>query len=68
MGKESVSKMLGEALREIGVLILVFSVLDKIVAGGITIRWAIVAFSLSAVSFSLGVLMERNRSDESSDR
>jgi hypothetical protein len=66
MAKESVSKMFGEALREIGVLILVFSVLDKIVAGSITIQWAVNV--VSAISFVSGVLVERKRSDEPSSR
>jgi hypothetical protein len=68
MAKESVNKMVGEALREIGVLILVFSVLDKIVAGSISVQWAAVVIFISAVSFISGVLIERKRSDESSDR
>jgi hypothetical protein len=66
MAKEPVSKMLAEALREIGVLILVFSVLDKIVAGGITLQWTVFAVLLSAIVFSSGVLLERKRADEPS--
>jgi hypothetical protein len=68
MAKESVSKMFGEALREIGVLILVFSVLDKIVAGSITIQWAVIVLLVSAISFVSGVLVERKRSNEPSSR
>jgi hypothetical protein len=68
MAKQSVNEMVAEALREIGVLILVFSVLDKIVAGSISVQWAAIVIFISTVAFVSGVLIERKRSDESSDR
>jgi hypothetical protein len=63
MAKESVSKMAGEAFREIGILIFVFALLDKLVSGTITTRWTVVATALSVLFFSAGVLLERIRSD-----
>jgi hypothetical protein len=62
MAKESVNQMVGEALREIGVLIFVFSFLDKFVAGSITIQWTMFAILFSTLFFTIGVLVERKRS------
>jgi hypothetical protein len=64
MEKEPVKKMLAEALREVGILIFVFAILDKMVSGSITIRWTLEAFAASAGFFGMGVSLERIRSDE----
>ena len=64
MEKEPVKKMLAEALREVGILIFVFAILDKMVSGSITIRWTLEAFAASAGFFGMGVYLERIRSDE----
>ncbi len=66
MARESTSKMMAEAFREIGILIFVFSLLDKIVAGNITLLWASVVVALSVAFFVAGIVLERTRSDESS--
>jgi hypothetical protein len=64
MAKDSVNKMCGDAFREIGVLIFVFALLDKIVSGTITRRWTILTMSFSTFFFLAGVLTERMRNDE----
>jgi hypothetical protein len=63
MAKDSVSKMSGEAFREIGILIFVFSLLDKLVSGTITTRWTATAIGLSVLFFGAGVFLERIRTD-----
>lgn len=68
MAKESVNQMVAEAFREIGVLIFVFSLLDKIVTGYMTLLWASVVVALSVAFFVAGIVLERTRSDESSSR
>jgi hypothetical protein len=66
MARESTNQMVAEAFREIGVLIFVFSLLDKIVAGNITFLWASVVVALSVSFFIAGIVLERTISDESS--
>jgi uncharacterized membrane protein YdbT with pleckstrin-like domain len=68
MAKESVNQMIAEAFREIGVLIFVFSLLDKIVTGYRTLLWASVVVAISVAFFVAGVVLERTRYDESSSR
>ncbi len=68
MAKESVNQMIAEAFREIGVLIFVFSLLDKIVTGYMTLLWASVVVAISVAFFVAGVVLERTRYDESSSR
>jgi uncharacterized membrane protein YdbT with pleckstrin-like domain len=60
--------MIAEAFREIGVLIFVFSLLDKIVTGYMTLLWASVVVAISVAFFVAGVVLERTRYDESSSR
>jgi hypothetical protein len=64
MAKDSVSKMSGEAFREISVLIFVFAILDKLVYGRITIFWTMATWLVSAVFFATGAYIERRRRDE----
>ena len=59
--KKTYAEMLADALREIGVLTLVFALLDRIVAGRITMAWTVAALSLSVASFLLGCELERRR-------
>ena len=61
--RKSYGEMAGEALREIGVLVLVFSVLDRMIAGNITAIWTAVTLAISVVSFLLGCMLERIRND-----
>ncbi len=63
LSKKSYAEMLAEALREIGVLTLVFALLDRIVAGRITVSWTLMALSISVASFLLGCVLERMRPD-----
>lgn len=64
MAKDSVKKMLGEGFREVGVLIFVFALLDKLVSGTITRSWTILTMSFSTFFFCAGLLLERMRNDE----
>ena len=64
MNREPVKKMLAEALREIGILIFVFALLDKMVSGSITLRWTLAVFVASGGFFVMGVYLERIRRDE----
>ncbi len=63
MARETVEQMVGEAFREVGILILVFAILDKLVSGSITGKWTLTAFGISAFFFSAGVYLERRRRD-----
>lgn len=53
--------MLAEGFREIGVLILVFALLDKLVSGSITWQWTLAAIFISSLTFGAGVYIERRR-------
>ena len=53
------TEMVAEALREIGVLVLVFSLLDRLVAGRITVAWTVTATAVSVVTFATGCYLER---------
>jgi len=53
--------MAAEALREVGVLILVFSLLDRLIAGSITLLWTLSATAIRGASFFLGCMLERGR-------
>jgi hypothetical protein len=68
MAKESVNQVIAETFREIGILIFVFSLLDKIVTGYMTLLWASVVVALSVTFFVAGIVIERTRSDKSSPR
>ncbi len=58
---ESYTEMAAEALREVGVLILVFSLLDRLIAGSITLLWTLSATAIRGASFFLGCMLERGR-------
>ncbi len=64
MARKSIDEMVGEALREVGVLILVFAILDRLVAGSITWIWTVAAILISASAFLYGCVLERRRFDE----
>jgi len=62
IGKKAVSEMIGEFLRETGVLLAVFVPLDALFSGrSITTRIVIVGMGVSAVFLILGVVVERLR-------
>ena len=50
-----------EAIRECGVLWLVFALLDKVVAGRITLPWMVWNFSGSVAVWAFGVYIEMKR-------
>ena len=56
--RKSYAQMVAEALREIGVLVLVFSLLDRLVAGRITFVWVLFAVLVSFAVFFYGCYLE----------
>jgi hypothetical protein len=64
MARKLTEEMIGEGLRDVGILILVFAVLDKLVNGQITLWWTLAAVSVSALVFASGCYVERIRPDE----
>jgi hypothetical protein len=52
---------LAEAAREFGILWLVFALLDKVVAGAITVPWMVWNFLLSIAMWSAGMYIEVKR-------
>jgi hypothetical protein len=50
-----------EAAREFGILWLVFALLDKVVAGAITLPWMIWNFLLSVAMWTAGMYIEMKR-------
>ena len=60
---KTTSEMLGEALREVAVLVLVFVPLDVLVSGhSFGWRWWLGTLGISSPLFLLGVLLEKIRS------
>jgi hypothetical protein len=57
----TVEQMIGEGLREVGVLVLVFAILDKVIAGNITVWWTAIALLGGLLFFSGGCYIERKR-------
>ena len=53
--------MVSEALRELGVLIGVFAILDRLIADSITLLWSLTAIGVSALCFTAGGFLERRR-------
>ncbi len=58
--RKTYTEMVGEALREVGVLVLVFSLLDRLIAGRITLTWVLSAIAVSIVVFVYGCFLERS--------
>lgn len=48
-----------EALRECGILWLVFSILDRLVAGSLTAAWVLSNVSVSIAMWLFGIYIER---------
>ena len=60
--RHSVAYMIGEALREMAVLFLVFIPLDRIVGDkSLTLWWIVAMVALSGGFFTAGVVIERRR-------
>ena len=60
--RRSVSEMLGEVMREVGVLLFVFIPLDLALQGhGLTIGWATVILVVPAAFLAAGIYVERTR-------
>ena len=60
-GNHSWAAMIGEALRETAVLVLVFGLLDKVVLGGLSKLWVASTVGLALLTFAIGGIMERTR-------
>jgi len=61
--RKSVAEMIAEGLREIGVLILVFGVLDKLLKAELTGVWLGGVLVSGCYVFSLGMYLERRREE-----
>jgi hypothetical protein len=61
MEREPVEKMLAEGFREIGILVLVFAILDKLVSGSITWKWTLSTLICGFLLFGAGIYIERKR-------
>ena len=60
--RRSVSEMLGEVMREVAVLLLVFMPLDLAIQGhGLTTRWVTAILALPAAFLVAGIYVERTR-------
>jgi hypothetical protein len=59
--RNTVEQMIGEGLREVGVLVLVFAILDKVIAGNITVWWTAIALAGGLLFFAGGCYIERKR-------
>jgi len=55
---KTLTEMLGEICREIGVLVLVFLPLDKIVDGQFTPEWLLITLTISLFSLAAGIGLE----------
>jgi hypothetical protein len=59
---KGVAEMVGEAMREIGVLVAVFGMLDKLLRGdGATVGWTAAVLGTALFFFVVGVTIERRR-------
>jgi len=56
--------MIADGLREAGVLVFVFAILDRLVDGHITTNWTLTAIGVSGVFFVAGLYIERRRPGE----
>jgi hypothetical protein len=56
--------MIADGLREVGVLVFVFSILDRLIDEKITTTWTLVAIAVSAWFFGMGIYVERRRPGE----
>lgn len=61
MDRKHFEEMIGDGLREIGILIFVFALLDPLISGKITLAWTLAALGVSGWFFGMGLYVERRR-------
>jgi hypothetical protein len=61
--RKPIEEMIAEGFREVGVLIFVFALLDRVIQGRITFWWTMTAVAVSAAFFAAGCYLERRRSN-----
>jgi hypothetical protein len=59
--RRPIEEMIGEGFREVGVLVFVFAILDKLIAGSITGGWTATAIAISLGFFWAGCFIEKRR-------
>jgi hypothetical protein len=64
LARKHFEEMVADGLRETGVLVFVFSILDRVIDGKITTNWTLVAMGVSALFFGSGLYIERRRPGE----
>jgi hypothetical protein len=63
VARKQLEEMVGEAFRDIGILVFVFALLDRIIDGKINGWWTLTAIAIAAGFFLAGCYFERRRSD-----
>jgi hypothetical protein len=61
VARKQFEEMAGEGFRDVGILVFVFSLLDRIIDGKITRWWTLSAVLISAFFFLAGCYIERRR-------
>jgi hypothetical protein len=64
LARKHFEEMVADGLREVGVLVFVFSILDRMIDGKITTIWTLVAIGTSGLFFCAGLYIERRRPGE----
>ena len=66
MGRKTTAEMVGEALQEFGVLLLVFAPLERLVVKGepLTFRFSATVVTVVVGTAGLGIVIERKRKPE----
>jgi hypothetical protein len=64
LARKHFEEMIADGLREAGVLVFVFSILDRLVDGKITTDWTLVAIAVGGLFFGSGLYIERRRPGE----
>lgn len=64
LARKGFEEMAGEGFRDVGILVFVFALLDRIIDGKITGWWTVTAIAISAAFFLAGCYIERRRPDE----
>jgi hypothetical protein len=62
--RKFVEEMIAEGFRDVGILVLVFAILDRVITGGITVMWTLTAMAIATFFFGAGLYIERKRPDE----
>lgn len=61
MARRELEEMIGEGFREVGELVLVFALLERIIRGDITPWWTVSAIAVAFGFFGAGCYIERRR-------